>query len=146
MLKSKRLWFYVPLMGILCLLLATTLKPECRDVFFPVCKPDPEPKIKLTRITDTRVVTGKVESYRLNSEGLELKLKCKDDTYTLLVTSKSDIVSHFPRVEHTPSTMNDYITKNPDCNCMVGVHKGVVTNVIVHPPETHDQQSQPSPE
>lgn len=122
---------------------AASIKPALKQLVFPTPPEQAAAVRHPAKITDTRTIAGKIKSCVLDGDELNVVLTCKDDNYQVTITKKTDVTSHFPRVEHTPASAAEWIQKNPDCDMMVGVYKGQVTNVMLMP---HEQQSSPSPQ
>lgn len=85
------------------------------------------------RVTDTRVVAGKVKYHEMQSNGdLYLEIVSKYATVSCYLTSRSEISTVLPRIEQNPKSLNEWLKLHKGENCCgsVGFKDGVATNAV----------------
>jgi hypothetical protein len=88
---------------------------------------------------DTGVVTGRVVWYKRDGASAAdtlVFLRVRDGggrLYQFVVGNSTEVTSHFPHTTHCPHSMANWLDAHPGSSAAVGVSKGQVVQVILHP-------------
>ena len=85
------------------------------------------------RVTDTRVVAGKVTRHHLNDGDLYMEITEKTGVSTgFWIVSRTEILTILPRLEQSPKSLQEWLNAHKHENCCgsIGFKNGTATNAI----------------
>jgi hypothetical protein len=128
----KKVLFFV-LVGVICYLLSFGDERRSVQVLLPVDVPVKGKQVAPTKIEDTRVIGGRLNT--LVSSHLTITTLQKQ-RHLIDMGAKTHLVWHNvnekERIELTPERAVGFV-KSRKCWVFVCVHKGIASSVIIHP-------------
>jgi hypothetical protein len=126
-------YLFLALVGVVCYLLSLSVQRTGPVVSSLVVK-QPEPP-RPTLITDTRTISGKLVT--LVSSSLVFTQHVDKKQYEVKISPKTYFVwtdvDKKERIPMTPAEAEAFVKTRQRCWVLVGVHKGVASDIILNP-------------